>query len=290
MYQKQIAQLSEKVRRRAELKALLSDLTEQKKKAEEEVFALRIKAHNEQADVDNLESFSVKNLFMKLTGKMEETLARETKESRDAKAQFDRAKFHLEHLKQQYEQAITEFQSLKGCEMEFWNALQTACASDPTVIPTLTHRIHEIIPELKDTSLLVIQALEMSDNVLDNLRNLRDGNATLNGTARELTLRGYLLGGQKKINSFRAVTAQISDMLSQHPVGEPLKQLAFPLFDLETDTLSEPMISKPEIDRRLLDAIHAVKAAKERLSEIGPLLNDSIEELNQRLLRYEQNT
>lgn len=289
VYPDRIEQLDRKVSRKAELCGQLAEMSARKEALEKEVFSLRINAHNEQADVDNLEGFSVKNLLMNLTGKKKEIFAKETREAKEAKSQYDNALFQMEQLTRLYTLAQEEFDSLRGCEMEYWNVLLTAYATGEDrrfILNALTDRLQVMVAQLEETAILIRETAEKAQNVLENLRNLRDGNASLNGTARDLTLRGYLLGGQGKLNRFREIITEICASLSVHPVSDELTALASGIFDLEENTLSDPMITKMEIEQRLLDAIAAVKRARERLLKMGPLLDTVIEERRCELSRY----
>jgi len=112
--------------RRLELKRKIMELEEKLPAMDKELFALYIEAHNEQADYENLKSFSLKNWFLGLTGKKEAMLDKERREAQAAKLKHDTAKRQLDWLKQELAESRAEMQGLLGCTAGYWDALEAA--------------------------------------------------------------------------------------------------------------------------------------------------------------------
>lgn len=107
------------VRRKAELLELAAKLTARQPALEQEVKKLGILAHNEQADVDNLESSGLKGLLLGILGKKQETLEREQQEARAANQQYTNAKAQLDKLTADLSGISQELNELGNCEENF---------------------------------------------------------------------------------------------------------------------------------------------------------------------------
>lgn len=103
-------------RRKLELLELTEKLENERKTLEAEVHRLKIIAHNEQADVDNLAAPGLKGFFLGLTGRKQEQMEQEQSEARNAKQNFDTAQTRLYTTKNQLNLYIDELSALGGCE------------------------------------------------------------------------------------------------------------------------------------------------------------------------------
>ena len=112
--------------RRLELKEKIIDLESKLPAMDKELFALYIQAHNEQADYENLNSFSLKNWFLEITGKKEALLEKERREAQAARLKHDTAKRQLDWIRQQLAESRGEIQDLLGCTAAYWDALEAA--------------------------------------------------------------------------------------------------------------------------------------------------------------------
>lgn len=90
---------------------------------EDEVRKLRIIAHNEQADVENLQSPGIRGLFLNLTGKMQERLEQEQTEARHAQQDYQAAAAKLDSVLSKLAQYTEELASLGNCEDELGQML-----------------------------------------------------------------------------------------------------------------------------------------------------------------------
>lgn len=113
--------------RKLNLEELLVALNREKQELEQEMLSLKVAAHNEQADVDNLEAFSVKGLLLSLTGRKEERLEQERQEARAAKSKFDTAQSRLQSVSAQINSGNVELKVLAGADAAYWQFLCEGC-------------------------------------------------------------------------------------------------------------------------------------------------------------------
>lgn len=135
-----MTELIAKVRQKAALEEQQMELLQERKTLKKEVFDRKITAHNEQADVEAMEGFSVKGLLLQITGKREELLEEERREARTAKAQYELADARLEHVNAQLAQIAQALSDLDGCEEALSSALregQYPCAEEEKRVRSL---------------------------------------------------------------------------------------------------------------------------------------------------------
>lgn len=274
----QLEALKSKVSRRAEQKAEFERLEDRWETLNQELFALKIDAHNQQADVDLLNYFSFKNLYYDLTGKKEAMLEKETSEARAAKEKLNSAQFQLDQIARQLELCSNEISSLSGCEAEYWTMLQSASATDTWAITALDERRQEVIGLLEDSINAGNTALEMGYDVLKNIENVTEWNAALSGTAWTLSMPGYLNGTQKKIEKFRKLVRNFCRKLD----GLPLPSQAFvppeEMFVFPENYFYE-LTGKFGADKRLCEADSAIRRSKDRIFNIQAMAENALKEL-----------
>lgn len=105
-----------KTQRKAELLDLTEKLNAERTQLDAEVRRLQIIAHNEQADVDNLESSGIKNILLGLTGKKRERLEKEQSEARNAVQNYELAKSKHESVIQKLDAYAKELASIDSCD------------------------------------------------------------------------------------------------------------------------------------------------------------------------------
>jgi len=177
------------------------ELLEQKEKLEaeskllrEEVRKLKIIAHNEQADVENLNMPGLRGLFLSMTGKKQEKLEKEQTEARHARQTYEAAAAKLESTLHSLNRYTEELTALGNCEE--------------------TLRLLLSIPE--DAELL---SLEQCSTDLDGIQNLIDPlkkvlakvsqlGAIRNGTQNPMALAGT-------DDQLRSAERTAQDMLTQ---------------------------------------------------------------------------
>ena len=79
-YNARLRELVDQMARRHKLKAVVSDLEEQRRKLADQVQALKEQTYQEQLDVDRLENMSAAKLFYQITGRLEGQLEKEQAE------------------------------------------------------------------------------------------------------------------------------------------------------------------------------------------------------------------
>lgn len=151
--------------RRTELKL---DLLEQGEKLESEskrldadIHRLRIIAHNEQADVENIKTPGIKGLLLGITGRKQEVLEKEEAEARNAKQQYDLAVARKESVLGSLSKCTEELTSLGACEEDLWEMLSVPedealsvlmkCSAD---LPLLRQQISDLFGALTKVSQL----------------------------------------------------------------------------------------------------------------------------------------
>lgn len=282
---KEIESLRDQVLRRSELKTEIEELEVQLEKLEKELFSLKIDAHNQQADVDMLNMFSLKNLFYDVTGKKEALLQKETSEARTANNNYHTALFRFEQLNRQLESDRSELLSLRGCEDKYWNLLQEklheAQGSERMwILENITVHLDMVISDLTAAHSAGSDALRMTDGLLQNIKNVRDWNRNLSGSARNMTMQGYLNGTQKKIGDFRKQIRFFLRKLDGLPLPAPVRENADEIFIYPENYLQE-VAGKLGAEERLCEADAAVKAADKRLKNILSQLENTIEQKKQ---------
>lgn len=268
----QLERLKQDVVLRAELKQHLRALEEEKEKLSKEVFSLQIAAHNEQVDVDSLNSFNLKNMYYAMTGKKDELLAKETSEARVAKEKADAAAFHLKQIERQMESDSNTVHALQGCEEAYWNMLQTVVSEIPSENAAWIHQAYqERIEQLIHISETVLKegydTIEYSSEVQDNLVNVQDWNRHLPNNAWYLSMPGYLNGAMNKIERFRKQVQKISADLEVLPLPSHVKDNLTDIFVFPQNYFRE-LTSKISADERLYEADVAIVSAVRRLKDI----------------------
>lgn len=104
------------VKRKLELLDLKDTLESECKILAAEVRKLKIIAHNEQADVENMKSPSIKGLLLTIAGKKQEALDKEQEEARLAQQNYELAAAKLESISYKLDDRLAELKSLDLCE------------------------------------------------------------------------------------------------------------------------------------------------------------------------------
>ena len=104
--------------RKLELLEQKEKLEAENKLLEERVRKLKIIAHNEQADVENLNMPGIRRLFLSITGKKQEKLEKEQMEARHAQQNLDAAAAKQDSTLHRLSQYAAELAALGNCEEE----------------------------------------------------------------------------------------------------------------------------------------------------------------------------
>ena len=123
-YNARLRELVDQMARRHKLKAVVSDLEEQRRKLADQVQALKEQTYQEQLDVDRLENMSAAKLFYQITGRLEGQLEKEQAELYAAALRYDGKRKELHALEADLEERRRELDALAGCEREYARLLE----------------------------------------------------------------------------------------------------------------------------------------------------------------------
>lgn len=121
--------LRENVVRFRRLSPLLRELREQKKGLTARVRKLQTTMLDEEADVEQLEGGSLKAFFLKVIGKMDETLDQERQEAYAARVKYDAAARELRTVEEEISRYEEEYHALRDCERQYGEALREKSAA-----------------------------------------------------------------------------------------------------------------------------------------------------------------
>lgn len=190
------------VRKNVQLEQRQKELLQEKKVLEKEVFDLKILAHNAQAEADAMDSFSIKGLLLKITGKQDERLESQRREARTAKANFDSAAARLDRVNAQLEQIATELPEYDNCAHALSSALadrldHTPCAETHSLVLELT--------QLLRGGELLIETGQKLYNTLTNVqafKQARQPAASSYGVPSTVALQGAIDSAQKAYREY----------------------------------------------------------------------------------------
>lgn len=271
----ELKRMQHRVQRRAELKKEREQLEAQLETLEKELFALKIDAHNQQADVDLLNCFSLKNLYYDLTGKKEAMIAKETSEARAAKEKLNSAQFTMDQTAAKLESVAREIDALSGCEGDYWAYLQNQC-SDLEALAQRKEELRILLQEAMDAG---NTALEQIYDTLKDMENVSNWNTALAGTGWTMSMPGYLNGTQKKIEVLRKYVLTYARMLDSLPLPQDAMAAPEDIFSFPKDHFRE-LTGRIGAEQRLLDADAALHAEKDRFFQIQEQIEAAIHTLS----------
>lgn len=280
---KHLLELQDKnLRRRALIDSLLQKKDE-REALEKSLFALYITANNEQFDVEQLNRFSLKNLYYGMTGKKETLLAKETSEARAAKAEYENTKFQTDQLQRQIEAKQRELDALAGCGDSYKQALQNALDSGvdrDTVTSLLKTYLQGILDELIEAKKITNEISELINNTYPVIENTRKWNGALSGTAWTMSVPGYLNAVQAKMNMIGKQFDVLMLKLSGLPIPSPMD-----MYHFEKEHFRE-VVSKSGAEERLMDAQTTLRSTQKKLSALCTALSGQIQLAEQELSQY----
>ena len=124
VYGADLKELQRRAARKVQLDNQLRELKEQRRELEAKVEELAAIKHDEQADVDRLESGGLAALFYSLIGKGEEKLTKERREAAAAALKYESAARELDSVMSDIAGCESELAGLSGCEREYEETLQ----------------------------------------------------------------------------------------------------------------------------------------------------------------------
>jgi len=253
-------QTRQQLERRWELKMQMRALEEEKEKLEKELFPLYIAMYNEQVDVNNLESRSIRNWFLEVTGKREAMLRRERMEAQNARLNHDMVSGKLEYTGQQ----------LAHCREE----LAALCnPTDPDWIPEENRDL--ITRELQaalDTGETVLQKIA---HMIQQINNLIEQNRW--GMSKSV-MPGYLAAAQKKINALKKQLFLFAEEASDLPVRDAVMSSQEQLLAID-DHLLDQTVGGIGTDGLLGECHSALVASQKRIKHIMQAIEQEILQL-----------
>ena len=170
-----------KTKKKLELTELINVLESENRVLSDEIPRLRIISHNEQADVDNLESSKIKLSYLRITGKLEERLNKERTEARNATSRYEFALSQQKHILLQLENCIDELATLGNCEEVLRD--QISFPEDATL--NLLKQCTTELPQISKNINLLLQTLNKVSQWA-TIRNGTQSTASLSGTSDQL--------------------------------------------------------------------------------------------------------
>ena len=258
--------------RRLELKEKIIELESKLPDMDKELFALYIEAHNEQADYENLNSFSLKNWFLGLTGKKEALLDKERREAQAAKLKHDTAKRQMDWTRQQLEDSRAELQGLLGCTAQYWQALEAEGENE--LLEQQRQRTRE---ELTSDLECCKEVLADTRRVMGHVSNLHDQNHSgLN--AANMMMHSQMASMQKRIN----LVVREVELFTERSGNLGLRQQIVPagtvLIKPDESNWAE-VLSPLTRDTLLREAYLSLEKAEQELHRIQSELERQIEEM-----------
>lgn len=262
--------LRQQMIRRWELKELLPTLESQKEKLEQELFALHIDRHNQRADVENLESRSIKNYFLRVSGKLDDRLEQERREARAAESKYNAAEEELDRTKRRLADCREEIQALSGCTLAYWDALSDAADQD-----RITECRQYIIKELETAAASCESTRAALEKLRTTLTNLIDRNVYGMGNINAL-MPSYLASVKKQLDLMKSQVDLLREQLADLPLREPILNLTEIDIDVDSHILDD-LLSRDGRDKSLRQVRSAVKASEETIKRICDEIHIHIE-------------
>ena len=171
----------DQTRRKLELLQLQERLDTEIRDLKDRVHQLGILAHNEQADVENLETPGLKNFFLNLTGKKQERLEQELAEARRARQQLDAAQAKLNTAEYQLTRCSQEYALLGNCEEQLARLLNLPASEELSFLEQLLSHIDQAEQDISQL-LKLLNTLSQ----LGSIRTANLGTPGLGGTDTQL--------------------------------------------------------------------------------------------------------
>jgi len=175
-----LQELSKQLEQKRYLQRRLRSLEEQQRALEKKAGVLSGDLAMERDDVERLEGGGVKNLFLRLTGKMDEELDREKAEAAAAEEKHAAAQLALKAVEKELRNARGEMNRMQDCEAEYRrlmaekeSALRSSAVPEAELLLDLRERsgeLEERIRELREAQRQGERVLKNTAQAMDYLR------------------------------------------------------------------------------------------------------------------------
>lgn len=217
-----------KTRRKAELLEIREKLKGECKLLDAEIRKLQIIAHNEQADVESLESPGVKSILLGLTGKKQERLEKEQGEARNAVQNYEFAKMRRESIGQNLIAREAELDSLGACEVALRQLLQIPADEE---LLNLTQLLSDI-PRIQED----ISGLMGTLSKVSQWGSARAASSTISGlSGTDDKLRAIETKAQAALEQVKSDLMRIKEQAAVHGISID----TFKLQDVENNYLTD---------------------------------------------------
>lgn len=270
----------------SELQALICqakqklELLEQKETLESEsaildaeVRKLKIIAHNEQADVENMQGPSIKGFFLSIMGKKQEALEKEQAEARSAQQNYELAAAKQEAVTYKLKTCMEALESLASCE----ETLRTLIGyPEDTSFSSLTQCTKKL-PEIQDCM----------TTLMTELVNVSKLGAFRNGTTSTSALAGTddrLMSAEHKAQN---LLIQLKDELrnfTENLIPFGMSVDTGDLAQVEDDYLTD-LYTQALITARVDKVTIALRQLRFRLDALKPTLENTSAEYRKEHLR-----
>lgn len=127
-YDHELSRLQQEIIEKKRADAKLSDLLIQQSELKKRVYELERQKMDEQKDVDQLQSRSLKAFFYRITGKMGEKLTKEQTEAYAAALRYDAAEGELRAVNKDIEDCKKTINDFRWCQQEYEKAFEKKLA------------------------------------------------------------------------------------------------------------------------------------------------------------------
>lgn len=179
-----IQELSKQLEQKRYLRRRLRSLEEQQRALEKNAGVLSGDLAMERDDVERLEAGGVKNLFLRLTGRMDKELDREKAEAAAAEEKHAAAQLALKAVEAELRNVRGEMNRMQDCEAEYRrlmtekeSAIRVSAAPEAVLLLELRERCGELeeqIRELREAQRQGERVLKNTAQALDYLRKALD--------------------------------------------------------------------------------------------------------------------
>ncbi len=178
-FNEELQKLQEQSARKNHLESTLKGLRDQQRDLQDKLRELKQLCSSENADVENLEGFSLAGLYYLIIGKKEERLDKERQEAYTAQLKCDAAQMELDSVTEAIQKTLALIAELHGCEEQFAKIksekkeiIKRSGTPEAMKILELEEQIaycENQIKEIREASSVGSEALRIADEIIHSL-------------------------------------------------------------------------------------------------------------------------
>ncbi len=218
VYGADLKDLQRRAARKVQLGSQLRELEEQRRELEAKVEELAAIKHDEQADVDRLESGGLAALFYSLIGKGEEKLDKERAEAAAAAVKYEAAARELADVENDLERFRAERRELENAEEEYRRALEAKAEElrrSGSVAGRELLRIEAEIAAEESRKKEIVEAIAAGSDALNTAQAILDELGDAEGWATWDLIGGGLISDLAKHSHLDSAQNNVSLLQSQ---------------------------------------------------------------------------